>query len=91
MAAAVPSVTAVRANLWNNTLTPAGQRVEEDQRKDIMKTVLSALVALSVIAGITGSANALDAKAFYEQVDRNHYAKKDNWTAWGGAMRGLAK
>ena len=39
----------------------------------IMKTILSALVALSVIAGIAGSASALDAKSFYEQVDRNHY------------------
>jgi len=54
-----------------------------------MKTILSSLVALSVIAGITGSAKALDAKTFYEQVDRSHYAKKDDWTAWGGAMRGL--
>jgi hypothetical protein len=53
-----------------------------------MKTILSALVALSVIAGIAGSANALDAKSFYDQVDRSHYAKSD-WTAWGGAMRGL--
>jgi hypothetical protein len=55
-----------------------------------MKTILSALVALSAIAGIAGSANALDAKTFYEQFDRNHYAKSD-WTAWGGAMRGLDK
>jgi hypothetical protein len=38
-----------------------------------MKTVLSALVALSVIAGIAQTASALDAKAFYEQVDRTHY------------------
>ena len=56
-----------------------------------MKTILSALVALSVFAGLPGSANALDAKSFYEQVDRNHYAKMDDWTAWGGAMRGLDK
>jgi hypothetical protein len=34
-----------------------------------MTTILSALVALLLIAG---SANALDAKAFYEQVDRDH-------------------
>jgi len=38
-----------------------------------MKTILSALVALSVIAGVVGSASALDAKTFYEQVDRSHY------------------
>ena len=54
-----------------------------------MKTMLSALVALSVITGIAGSANALDAKTFFEQVDRSHYAKNHDWTAWGGAMRGL--
>jgi hypothetical protein len=37
-----------------------------------MKTILSALVALSVIAGVAGTASAFDAKTFYEQVDRNH-------------------
>jgi len=37
-----------------------------------MKTILSALVALSVIAGVAGSARALDAKIFFEQVDRDH-------------------
>jgi len=34
-----------------------------------MKTILSALIALSVIAG---TASAFDAKSFYEQVDREH-------------------
>ena len=53
-----------------------------------MKTILSALVALSVIAGVANTATALDAKTFYEQIDRNHYAKVD-WTAAGGALRGL--
>jgi hypothetical protein len=38
-----------------------------------MKTILSALVALSVIAGVAGGAVAMDAKEFYERVDRNHY------------------
>jgi hypothetical protein len=38
-----------------------------------MKAILSALVALSVIAGVAGSATAFDTKTFYEQVDRNHY------------------
>ena len=37
-----------------------------------MKTILSALVALSVIAGAAGTANALDAKTFWEQIDRDH-------------------
>jgi len=36
-----------------------------------MKTITSALVALLVIAGAAGIANALDAKTLYEQVDRN--------------------
>ena len=53
-----------------------------------MKTILSTLVVLSVIAGVASTANALDAKTFYEQIDRNHYAKAD-WTAEGGATRGL--
>ncbi len=38
-----------------------------------MKTILSALIALSAIAGAAGTAGALDAKTFYEEVDRNHY------------------
>jgi hypothetical protein len=38
----------------------------------IMKTILSALIALSVIAGVAGNASALDAKTFFEQIDRDH-------------------
>jgi hypothetical protein len=38
-----------------------------------MKTILSVLIAVSVLAGVAGSAFAMDAKEFYEQVDRNHY------------------
>ena len=34
-----------------------------------MKTILSALVALSVIAGVAGTASAFDTKTFYEQLD----------------------
>jgi len=37
-----------------------------------MKTILSALVALAVIAGVAGTASAFDPKAFYEQIDRDH-------------------
>jgi len=37
-----------------------------------MKTILSAVVALSVIVGVAGTANALDAKTFWEQIDRDH-------------------
>ena len=35
-----------------------------------MKTILSAIVALSVLTGVTASANAFDAKSFYEELDR---------------------
>jgi len=38
-----------------------------------MKTIVSALVALSVLAAIAGPAVATDAKTFYEQQDRAHY------------------
>jgi hypothetical protein len=36
-----------------------------------MKTITSALVALLFIAGVAGAASALDAKTFYQQVDRD--------------------
>ena len=43
-----------------------------------MKTILSALVAVSVIAGVAGTANAaIDAKTFFEQVDRDHNYRAD--------------
>ena len=32
-----------------------------------MKTIVSALIALSVLAGVAGSANALDVKKFWEE------------------------
>jgi hypothetical protein len=32
-----------------------------------MKTIISVLVALSVLAGVAGSANALDAKKFWDE------------------------
>jgi len=38
-----------------------------------MKTIVSALVALSVLAGIAGSTNALDTKTFWEQQERQSY------------------
>jgi len=56
-----------------------------------MKTILSALIALCFITGVAGPVIALDAKSFYEQFDRGHYAKNYDWSAWGGAMRGLDK
>jgi hypothetical protein len=35
-----------------------------------MKTIVSALIALSVLAGVTAPAHAIDAKDFYERQDR---------------------
>ena len=38
-----------------------------------MKTFISALIALSVLAGIVAPASALDGKGFYEQQERRSY------------------
>ena len=38
-----------------------------------MKTILSALVALSVLSGAAASAYAFDAKSFYQEQDREHF------------------
>ena len=38
-----------------------------------MKTILSALLLLSVLAGIAAPASALDAKSFFDQQDRPRY------------------
>jgi hypothetical protein len=35
-----------------------------------MKTIVSTLVALSVLTSVATSANALDSKRFYEQLER---------------------
>jgi len=35
-----------------------------------MKAIVSALVALSVLAGVAGPASAFDVKTFYEQQER---------------------
>jgi hypothetical protein len=38
-----------------------------------MKIIISALVALSVLASIAGPAAALDAKSFWDQQDRARF------------------
>jgi hypothetical protein len=38
-----------------------------------MKTILSALIALSVIAGVATAASALESKTFYDQQDKAHF------------------
>ena len=35
-----------------------------------MKTIIFALIALSVLAGIAAPTSAFDAKSFYEKLDR---------------------
>jgi hypothetical protein len=40
-------------------------------RRLIMKTILSTLIALSVLTGAAASAMAFDAKSFYEEQDRS--------------------
>jgi len=37
-----------------------------------MKTIVSALIALSVLAGVAAPANALVNESFWQQVDRYH-------------------
>jgi hypothetical protein len=36
-----------------------------------MKTIISALIALSALTGVAASANAFEAQSFYEQLDRS--------------------
>jgi hypothetical protein len=38
-----------------------------------MKTIMSALVAMSVLTSVAASAYAFDAKNFYEQQDRESH------------------
>jgi hypothetical protein len=42
-------------------------------RRMIMKTLLSALLALTVLTGAATSASAFDAKTFYQDQDRSRY------------------
>ena len=38
-----------------------------------MKTLLSAFLALTVLAGVAASASAFDSKTFYQEQDRSRY------------------
>jgi hypothetical protein len=68
----VPAVTAASIKLWKNHSCPRYRGIGQNSGEIAMKTILSALVALSVIAGVAGTASALDAKTFFEQIDRDH-------------------
>jgi len=48
-------------------------RPTEKTRSMIMKTIISALLALSVLTSVGTSAYAFDANTFYQQQDREHY------------------
>ena len=56
---------------WTTTLMMLSKPLP--QGRLVMKTIVLALIAVSVLAGIAGSASALDVKTFYEQQDRSHY------------------
>ena len=43
-------------------------------KEDVMKTIVSALIALAVLAGVAAPAGAgLDAKKFFAQLDRSRF------------------
>jgi hypothetical protein len=48
------------------------ESIKRSSRRMNMKTILSTLVALSILTGFVGSASAFDAKTFYAQQDREH-------------------
>ena len=47
------------------------RELHPNTKEMIMKTIVSALLALSVLTGVAASANAFDAKSFYEELDRS--------------------
>jgi hypothetical protein len=57
----------------SNGRSPGNEGKSLKNRRKAMKTILSALLALSVIAGVATSASALDAKTFYSQQDASKY------------------
>jgi hypothetical protein len=49
------------------------EQQNDNSRRTVMKTIMSAIIALSVLTGVAASANAFDAKNFYEQQDRESH------------------
>ena len=47
--------------------------IDHTNGETAMKTIISALIALSVLAGISGQAAAFDTKTFWEQQNREHF------------------
>ena len=55
-------------------LSDSKKKEETRAKEDIMKTVISALVALAVLAGVAASVSADPyAKNFFENIDRHKY------------------
>jgi hypothetical protein len=55
-------------------MSKASRRPASKVHKEIaMKSVAAILVTLSLLTGVASSANAFDAKTFYEQQDRAAY------------------
>jgi hypothetical protein len=57
-----------------------------------MKTIVSALIALSLLAGISAPANAIDAKGFFEEKERlsgGSTQAVDSKTLWDQAERAM--
>jgi len=48
----------------------AEARLCRNHKEITMKSIAAVLVTLSLLAGVASSANAFDAKSFYEQQDR---------------------
>jgi hypothetical protein len=48
-------------------------RITVNERRTIMKTIASVMLALTVLAGIVAPASATDAKSFYAQQDRESH------------------
>ena len=49
------------------------QTKRQNLRGTIMKTLLSALFALTILTGVAASASAFDSKTFYQEQDRSRY------------------
>jgi hypothetical protein len=66
--AETPTPYELSATNWLATISQL-----KNPRRLIMKTILSAILALSVLTGVAASAYAFDAKTFYEEQDRESH------------------
>jgi ABC-type phosphate/phosphonate transport system permease subunit len=68
-----PGTARPRTSCYYSACQMTGNVVLPNIWREAMKTIVSALIALSVLAGIAAPASAMDAKTFYEQQDRVSY------------------